>query len=726
MYHRLLFYALFLILISAPAAGISLYSFPNAALEQAAANLKEKKYDAAREAALSAPQGGGRDFLAGMIAVKLQKWDEAADLLGRAATGFPLLGDFALYNQAQSLYRLSRFTDAVKPLLSLQKQYPDSPLARQAQLLLADALYSARDFGSALEAYQKFIEKYPFGNDSVTALYKSAQCREELGDLNGAVAVLRNIWLGNPASAFADKAEADISRLAAKGAAPVSYTAEQLYKRGLTLYDLRKYDQAIKTFTTIPSAAQSPDLTCRLALKTGQAQYKARRCKDAEKTLSGIDTKGARKGLDGEILFWLARSLDRNGKYDEAVATYLKLAQNYPKHELADNALLEASMVRRSQKRGSESVALLSRLLDRYPGSDLKENALWQIAWDSYLSRNYGIAAERFKALAATSYREKALYWYYRSAAATGDTTAAAEAVSTLLKEFPVGFYATYYRSVAKVDGPEQVPVLPRQASRSQAPPGFERAKALIAFGLYDEAKKELALFRKKAKNGMIPGLAELYLQMNDYNGAFALFAKTPPWKAAGKDNTQAWSFFYPLAFNTHVAVNASKTGLPESLIYSIMRAESNYSTTALSPVGAVGLMQLMPATASAIYKREKLSTEKLTQPELNIALGARHLKDLLAVYQDDTICAVAAYNAGSGNVNRWRKAFPGLEQDEFIENIPFGETREYVKKVLTAAAIYQRLYNFSSRTVTKPADVGQDDGQTAMPDSLPVAGSTS
>ena len=726
MYHRLLFCALFLTFVSVPAAGINLYSFPNGSLEKAAVKMKNKEYKAAREAALSAPQGGGRDFMAGMIAVKLQKWDEAADLLGHASASFPLLGDFALYNQAQSLYKLSRFTDAVKPLQVLQKQYPESPLARNTQLLLADAFYSALNYHAALEAYQKFIEKYPSGNDSVTALYKSSQCREELGDLNGAVTALRYIWLANPASGFAEKAGADIQRLTAKGATSAPYTAEELYKRGVILYDLRKYDQAIKTFTTIPTEAQSPDLACKLALKTGQAHFKARRCKEAEKTLSGIDTRGIKKGIEEEVLFWLARSLDRNGKYDESVAAFMQLAEKYPHHELADNALLEASMVRKSQKRGSEAVTILDRLLARYPGSSLRESALWQIAWDSYLSRNYSGAAPQFKTLLTVdAYREKALYWHYRSLTATGDAVAAGEAISTLLKEFPFGFYATYYRTGTKLDGPEPVPVLPRQANRSQVPPGFERAKALIAFGLYDEAKKELTAHKKKMKNGILPGVAELYLEMNDYRGAFALFMNTPPWKS-GKDSLQAWSFFYPLAFSEQVAANASKNGLPESLVYSIMRAESNYSTTALSPVGAVGLMQLMPATASAIHKRETLNTEMLTQPDLNIALGTRHLKNLLTVYQEDTISAVAAYNAGAGNVNRWRKAFPELKQDEFIENIPFGETREYVKKVLTAAAIYQRLYNFSSRTVTKPSHVGQDEAQTAMPDALPVAESNS
>ncbi len=113
--------------------------------------------------------------------------------------------------------------------------------------------------------------------------------------------------------------------------------------------------------------------------------------------------------------------------------------------------------------------------------------------------------------------------------------------------------------------------------------------------------------------------------------------------------------------------------------------------------------MQIMPATAESISKGD---SKRLATPALNIKLGARHLKDLLQLYDKNLTFTVAAYNAGSGNVKRWQKAYGDLPQDEFVESIPFRETREYVKKVVTSMQMYQRLYRlppYQEPTAPKP-----------------------
>ena len=133
-------------------------------------------------------------------------------------------------------------------------------------------------------------------------------------------------------------------------------------------------------------------------------------------------------------------------------------------------------------------------------------------------------------------------------------------------------------------------------------PAGYERVKALITFGMFEEARKELAASRKKTspKNGAVPGLARLYLEMDDYNGAYKLLRNDHPRKVE-KDNLYQWGLCFPMAFREHVAEMAAEFAIPEGLIYSLMRAESSFSPTALSPVGAVGLMQLTPTIAATV-----------------------------------------------------------------------------------------------------------------------------
>lgn len=696
MVQRFLFGMLLILALSVPAAGIPLTALSHPALQRAADNMKEKQYLQAMQSAMEAPESGARDFIAGMAAARLEKWDQAAPMLERAAAAFPLLGDFALYNQGQALHHLSRFAEAQQPLQNLLKSYPQSPLYRSALLLFADSLFEAEDYKNALGIYRQFIEKYPSGSDSLSASYKSARCREKLWDIPGAIASLRSIWLAYPAAAVADKAEDDLTRLAQGGAAVAPYTPEELFKRGVTLYDLHNYEKALTTFASIPKEAQVEDLAARISLRTGQTLLKKRRYKDAERTLAGLDPRTLRKGIADESLYWLARSLDYNGKEEEAVAAYLKLADTYPNSELADNALMDAALIRSSQKMSGEKTALLNRLLTSYPQSNQRQSALWVLAWDSYQNRSYPAAVEQFRKLSdSRGIREKVLYWLGKSEVGAGDVDAARNTFATLLNEYPYGFYAAMYRKDAKLPSPPLPVVAQQHQERRMVPAAYERAQALVAFGLHDDARTELRAVKKTVKNGSKSALADLYLEMGDYNGLYSLFVNSPP-GSGGSDGT-GWTLFYPLAYNDHVATHAGKNDLPRSLVYSIIRAESSYLPTALSPAGAVGLMQLMPATASAVAKKGALTRDSLVQPEFNISLGTRHLKDLLSMYGDEPVYAIAAYNAGAGNVNKWRKRFAGLPQDEFIESIPFGETREYVKKVLTAAEIYKSLYKLDA-----------------------------
>lgn len=693
-----------LLALSLPAPATELFPLPDQQLALAAREFRQKNYGGARDSAAKAPQGGIREFLLGVSAVRLEEWQAAADHLARAAESFPLLADYALYNQGRALHRLARFSEALPPLQRLAREFPDSPLFRSAQLLQADTLRENMDFKNAYYAYQKFIEKFPTGADSLSATYNSALSLEQLGDQAGATAALRNIWLRYPASSFASKAEADLQRLAAGGVRVEPYSGEELLRRATTLYDLKKYNEAATALQSLRLEGEQPGPAGRRSLKAGQALYMGRRYKEAEAAFAALQARAASREIADEAGYWLAKALDKNGRDGEAFTTFLRLAESSAAPGLADKALFEAALIRKGENRKEEAIAILKRLLRSHPTSSLKQSVTWQAAWGSYQTGDWKTAAEYFKPLTENeTTREKALYWYGRTLSAVGDIPGAQGAFAALLAEFPFGFYAQSYRKEVKLDSEEISLPVGNVREILPVPAGFDRVKALITLGLLDEARKELSFAKKKgaAKNGSVAGIARLYLEMDDYNGAYNLLRNERP-RSFEKDTIYQWGLSFPLGFRDHVARTAAAHDLPESLVYSIIRAESSFLPTALSPAGAVGLMQLMPATAAAMADggKGKFNAVSLTNPETNIRFGARHLRDLLDLYQGDLVLAVAAYNAGSGNVNRWRKAFGGLRPDEFIENIPFPETREYVKKVLANAEIYSRLYKLD-----RPAD---------------------
>lgn len=717
-----------LLALATPAVAADLYPLPDGQIVTATLQFRQRNYKNAWESASKAPQGGVRAFILGISAARLENWGDAANQLATAADSFPLLADYALYNEAHALYRLARFSDAVAPLQRLSRDFPDSPLLRATQLLYADTFYDMKDFTSAYAAYQKFIEKFPSGPDSLSAAHKSALCLEQQGDSAGAVAALKTIWLKYPAATFAAKAEDELSRLAAQGVRVDPYTPDELLRRATTLYDLKRYDDAVQALQNVPLAAQPTGTADRFLLKASQALFKSRRYKDAETAFSTLLTKKTSREISDESGYWLAKTLDRTGRGEEACNVLIKLAESSASPELADRALFEAAFIRKGQKKGAEALALLKRILLTHPASSLKQGVSWEIAWESYQAGDMKTATEYFKPLTETEiFREKALYWSGHALSAAGDSPGAQGAIATLLAEFPFGFYAQSYRKEVKL-GTDAI-AFPAGNIREilPLPAGFDRVKALITLGLYDEARKELAVAKRKSagKNGSIQGLARLYLEMDDYNGAYNLLRNERP-RRFEKDTIYQWGISYPLVYRDQVAKLAAAHNVPESLVYAVIRAESSFLPTALSPAGAVGLMQLMPSTAATIANggKGKLDANSLTNPSTNIRFGVQHLRDLLTLYKGDLVLAIAAYNAGSGNVNRWRKSLGELPGDAFVESIPYPETREYVKKVLSSSEIYSRMYKLGNPTVAAtPSPLPQKDTTESpeMPPSQPA-----
>lgn len=695
MYLRLVLFSLFMFFLTMPASAAGIYQLQDGAFDIAAAKIKANDYKSASEAALKAPPGGVRDFLLGMTATKMGNWQIAAEQLGNASRSFPLLGDFALYNQAYAFCKLHRYQESVAVLQNLFKNYPNSPPLRSAKKLLPDVLYQEGAYPDALAAYQQFIEKYPSGSDAVSALYSLAMCQERTGDLAGAAITFRNIWLNYPASTTAGKAEADMRRLAEKGIRNSPFTAEEILRRGVILYGLRKYDMAIAVFNAIHQESQTKEFNWRLMLKTGQAQFKARRFKVAEQIFSKLLAQKPKMEIAQQASFWMARCLDKNGKEEEAYRAFLSLTETYPDSPLADDALLDAAFLRKFQHNTSAELEILKKFLDKYPQSKLAQNALWEISWGSYQNGDFRTAAEFFKKqLSIGKMRERALYWYAHALAASGDLKASENIFATLTNEFPLGYYALSHKKEAHVKEDYADASRGNLCDILPVPTGFERAKTLIALGLYVEAHQDLAACRAKASGNTTAmyGLARLYLEMGDYHGAFSLFNQP---RRLEKGSILTWNLMYPLAYKELVSQNSVKCNIDESLIYSIIRAESNFSPTACSSAGAIGLMQLMPATAAKISSSGAESNVPgiLSRPEFNIRYGVKHLKNLLVLFDGDIVKAVAAYNAGSGNVSRWLKTLGDEPNDQFVENIPYTETREYVKKVLAGAEIYNRLY---------------------------------
>jgi soluble lytic murein transglycosylase len=170
------------------------------------------------------------------------------------------------------------------------------------------------------------------------------------------------------------------------------------------------------------------------------------------------------------------------------------------------------------------------------------------------------------------------------------------------------------------------------------------------------------------------------------------------------------WQLYYPLGYGEHVRTAARAVGLDPFVVAAVIREESSYDPRARSGVGAVGLMQLMPDTARIVAQeigRPLTEIAALWEPPMNITLGSRYLSQLNARFKEPLL-AVAAYNAGPHRVQRWVAERPQADLEEFVDQIPFDETRAFAKRVFTSWYHYRRLYG------TGPAAAGPGEAMAA------------
>ena len=238
----------------------------------------------------------------------------------------------------------------------------------------------------------------------------------------------------------------------------------------------------------------------------------------------------------------------------------------------------------------------------------------------------------------------------------------------------------------------------------------FERARDLAFVGLEDGARRELGEIEKRARSLpdrhllMVEYASVRNFERSSYIGELGFGAARLRDGFRG-DSRQYWEYAYPRAWEPTVQKAARSTSVPEELIWGIMRAESHYKDDVQSPVGALGLMQMMPFTGrkvASLMNIKSFETRSLLDPDTNIKLGSRYLQRLLEKFSGSVPLTAAGYNAGPHRVNAWVKNFGSLDMDEFIEHIPFVETRNYVKRVVRNYQIYGFLYKGGDKSTVK------------------------
>ncbi len=467
---------------------------------------------------------------------------------------------------------------------------------------------------------------------------------------------------------------------------PKSKTGRQaLYQSAFLSYQFQDYDGASRRFQEFmkvyPGSGLNRDAQWHMAwLKYLKGDYDG-----SYKSFANLNQQKHkhRRGLSSfpqdRVSYWMAMSLLRQGKTDQARPLFSALAKDplLGYYSVAALARLQKIGEGLATQTYLSALPTQPRVISRFSASEF----LMPEDQQRYLTEEN----ESEETLVMTQYSAE-------DEASGDDAEEAGASDNPDLKSVEVA------QDGNDADGAESdnAPVFANQVLAKR----LERARIMTSIGEVDWARWDLYdIERRTSKKDYLRTLMSEYSTVEYFNRSSYISQINFGSARASQginEGRALWEFAYPKAFDQHVSVYTKKFQVPSELVWGIMRAETQYRKDAISPVGALGLMQVMPFTGhkiAALLGEKNFAAPSLLQPETSVRFGSRYLKRLMDRF-DNTIPLVAAgYNAGPHRVKNWLISFGTLDTDEFIEHIPFLETRNYVKRVVSNAYIYGQLY---------------------------------
>lgn len=470
------------------------------------------------------------------------------------------------------------------------------------------------------------------------------------------------------------------------------------------------------------------------------ALYKARSFTEAARAFQTAAASGT--GREAEELVYAAKALARAGKDNDAVKGYSLVAARFKSTPWGEQAAYFKAQLLLQIGRFQEAEAAYTKYLAAFPSGKDRADAEIERALAALSSGNPKGARKQFNLIASRSKGDvvgKVRELEGVAALRAGEKEDAIATWTQVIRDFPLSWAAQTARSrllsvgapvpALLVPAPGQAPKppppqpsAPSPPALTQAPPSSIRvalpptAALLVSMGLDADAETRLATSEQEAA-APYPGreseaLCEMYGQLSRakrrYRVGVAAVSYSMLMRAPGSDERWAWECLYPRPYADPVRALEEQHGFPKGLLHAVMRQESAFDPSVVSPADAVGLIQLIPPTAMRVASELSIPYEPsaLTNPEANLKLGAHYLAKLMTMFQGSLPLAAASYNAGPQIVSHWFEAGKDNEVDLWVARIPYDETRGYVARVAGNLARYQWLEGGDPAVMPLPLEI--------------------
>ena len=593
-----------------------------------------------------------------------------------------VIGDYMLHYEAEAALGLGEKERAKELFLKILIRHPDSVLRHNARRRLAELHLGSGKYAEAAKMYLFLVRTTSSRWEKATYLKKLGEIRETQGNSPAAMEIFERIWTEHPEVSFSDY----VFTLYRKNKRVFVPSPRQSEKRGDIMFAAGNWKGALEAFSRAPS-------TRAVRIKTGICLHRLSRLSEALEIFSGIDSPKA--------FYWKGMTLSAMGKQEEAIGVFELLGKLNSKSSWTVKSLLMAARIRHMRDEVEEAQRLYNLIVRKYPGTEQAHRSAWNLGWIHYGKKEYAEAIEIFSdsAWANGADQEPFLYWYARAAEKSGDKPGALFALGKLAESREI----TYYSSLAKIRlGKKILPSPPKAPAPTRNPFGKTQAIDRFIFfakaGIYDLALGEAELLRPRANTPeQRLHLASLYMRAGDYKSSINM--------ADGARSSESMHFAFPKGFEEKVKLFSRKYKLDEFLVYSLIREESHFDENAVSVSDARGLMQILPSTALDVARKAGLldfETSRLFSPEVNINLGCYYLNWLLGLFDGNIVVSLAGYNGGPTNARVWHEKNGTLDIDEFIEEIPFEQSRNYVKKIIRSYVAYEAVYGREKNQFSK------------------------
>jgi len=661
-------------------------------------------------------------YLLGDCYRKIEDWNMAIEIYKNLVIDDPILTDYSLFHLAETYRLKGENRESTATYKQIIENFPQSLIISETNYQIAQNYRELNDTTSAVIYYKNILKDSKDNQLKAKVLFELSeiywQGKKYVDSLNCLYEILDKGYRLKRKSEpeellirYFNKIQEDLKEI------EVPYHI--MVKCADILFKYRQYNLAeglyVKVIETFPEASDIAEIY----YKRARALYYKKEYKEAVNQCEEIIAKFPSGEITIKANYLGGNSLRVLGERYLAIDKYEKIIGQYPESYYARQSYLRLAESYFQLKEKEKGISLWRELISKYPNSYESMTSLWNLA--RYYTKNktdskaldyYRELSERFS---QSKLGDDALYWSGKILESIGSDEEAKIAYEKLVREYPLSYYTERIieqRSDISFVWPVSVSrkedftnldefLIKYDKIEGKGQLSLLKAELFEEVSFYKESIVELkgALNYNSGNIFLLFKLSDIYKKNMDYNDSLnyseIIFNYLEDNHQLEELPLELWESLYPLYYEDMIRERALEYEIDPLLVLAMIREESRFNSWDESVAGARGLMQIIFSTGEWIAQKinlEEFNDEMLFDPEINIDLGCWYIYYLEERFSNDSILVISGYNAGPGTTSKWLKQYDRSDLDNFVENVPYSETREHIKKVIKSYHMYKRL----------------------------------